>query len=353
MKKTEFLIVGQGLAGTILAFEMLRNNIDFRIVSSSVKSKASLVAAGMVNPLVFKRLTQSWLVDDLWPVMQKTYSELENILGERFYFKKDILKPLSEDEKLLWQKKQINPEIAKYIVSIDAISKVKPISKAAGYGRVTGSGYLNMNTFLNLAESYFRARNLIIDSTFNFNQINPADNSFEIENITTDKIVFCEGHHVTENPFFPFIKMNPTKGEVLLIHAPELSEEFILNKKVFVLPVGNRRFKVGSTYEWKDLTETTTENGKASIVERLDNLILSDYKIEEHHAGIRPTVSDRRPILGIHPEFKNISIFNGLGTKGVMLAPFFAKEMIRVLTIDNYFTQKEARLDRFLSDAKR
>lgn len=350
--KVEFVIVGQGLAGTLLAFEMLRNNIDFRILSSPVKSKASLVAAGMVNPLVFKRLTQSWMVGDLLPVMRTTYSELENLLGERFYFEKDILKPLSEDEKLLWQKKQINPDIAKYIVSIDAVSNVMHISKAAGYGRVSGSGYLNMNTFLNLSDKYFRKKNLVIDSTFNFNQLNPADNSYKIENVTADKIVFCEGHHVGGNSFFPYIKMSPTKGEILLIHAPYLSEEFILNKKVFVLPVGNQRFKVGSTYDWKDLSETITENGKASIVERLDNLISVDYIIEEHYAGIRPTVSDRRPILGIHPEHKNISIFNGLGTKGVMLAPYFVKEMIRVLTTDNYFPLKEVRLDRFLTDVK-
>jgi glycine oxidase len=141
--------------------------------------------------------------------------------------------------------------------------------------------------------------------------------------------------------------MNPTKGEVLLIHAPDLSEEFILNKRVFVLPVGDHRFKVGSTYDWKDLSEMVTENGKASIVERLNNLISVEYTIVEHHAGIRPTVSDRRPILGIHPEFKNISIFNGLGTKGVMLAPYFAKEMLNVLTTPGFLTLKEVRLARF------
>lgn len=346
----ELLIVGQGLAGTMLAFEMMQNNIDFRIVSSPKKSKASLVAAGMVNPLVFKRLTKSWMVDDLLPIMHTTYSELENLLGERFYYHKDILKPLSEDEKLLWQKKQICTDIEKYITSIDDNPLVAQVLMTAGYGRVSGSGYLNLERFLNLSEQFFRGKNYIIDFTINFNQINPKANTFQIGNVTANKIVFCEGHHVTANPLFPFIKMNPAKGEILLIHSPFLSEEFILNKQVFVLPLGNQRFKVGSTYEWIDLTETVTEKGKVSIVERLDNLISTEYTVEEQRAGIRPTVADRRPILGIHPEFKNISIFNGLGTKGVMLAPYFAKEMIKVLTIDNYLSPEEVRLDRFYTD---
>ncbi|HKI90490.1 MAG TPA: FAD-dependent oxidoreductase, partial [Draconibacterium sp.] len=137
------------------------------------------------------------------------------------------------------------------------------------------------------------------------------------------------------------------KGEVLLIHAPQLSEEFILNKKVFVLPVGNQRFKVGSTYDWSDLSEIPTEQGKQSITERLENVITCDYKIENHWAGVRPATLDRRPVLGVHSEFKNLFIFNGLGTKGVMLAPYFAREMVSLITSKNYELNLEVQAERF------
>ncbi len=348
-EKVEYLIIGNGLAGTMLAFEMLQNNIDFKIVASIEKSKASMVAAGMVNPLVFKRLTKSWLVDDLLPVMFETFAKLEHLLGQKFYFNKDILKPLSEQEKELWLERKQNPEFSKYIFSVNNDSNLKYLSGSAGYGRVTNSGYFNLGSFLNASEYFFRSKNLLVDSTVNPEEFDISAKSFEIGNWSAAKIVFCEGHHLIHNHLFRFVKMSPTKGEVLLLEAPGLSEEFILNKKVFVLPVGNGLFKVGSTYDWKDLSEKTTENGKASIVERFENLVNVSYTIKNHFAGVRPTIADRRPVLGFHPENKNIAVFNGLGTKGVMLAPYFAKEMLKAVSSENYTLDAGVDLQRFLS----
>ena len=113
MTTIEYFIVGQGLAGTLLAFEMLENNIDFRIISSPVKSKASNVAAGMINPLVFKRMTKSWILDDLLPVMKSTYLKLESVLNEKFYIEKEILKTVVGTRKTTLARTQINTRIFK------------------------------------------------------------------------------------------------------------------------------------------------------------------------------------------------------------------------------------------------
>ncbi|MCA1759666.1 MAG: FAD-dependent oxidoreductase, partial [Bacteroidales bacterium] len=126
------------------------------------------------------------------------------------------------------------------------------------------------------------------------------------------------------------------------------SENYILNKQIFVLPVGNQRFKIGSTYDWQDLSEQPTEMGKQSIIERFEKLVTVEYSLEQHWAGIRPAVSDRRPVLGVHPKYRNLFVFNGLGTKGVMLAPYFAKEMVNRLIIENYMLNFEVDLQRFL-----
>lgn len=47
------------------------------------------------------------------------------------------------------------------------------------------------------------------------------------------------------------------------------------------------------------------------------------YNVVEHKAGVRPSVSDRRPVLGPCKDYEQLVVFNGLGTKGVSLAPFF------------------------------
>lgn len=348
MKSHKFLIVGQGLAGTMLAFKLLEARVDFKIASTPTKSKASLVAAGMVNPLVFKRMTKSWMVDELLPQMQNTYRKLEEKLGEVFYFEKEILKPLSEQEKELWQQRKQQNNFSSYVGEIETQAPIDFLTESAAYATVKGAGYLNLAHFLQCAELFFRERNLLIEKEFEIGE-NPAIASeVQFNNLHFEKVVFCQGAHLSHQSIWDFVKLNPVKGEVLQIYAPNLSEEFILNKQVFVLPVGNHRFKVGSTYEWKDLNESTTEAGKLSIIERLNRLISVDYKIENQWAGIRPTVIDRRPVLGQHPQHKNCFVFNGLGTKGVMLGPYFAQVMVQFLTLETYSLSHEINVQRFV-----
>ncbi len=348
MKQVEYLIVGQGLAGTVLAFEMLERGMDFRIMRSPVKSTASLVAAGMINPLVFKRLTKSWMVDELLPVMQQRYQHFENLMSDRFYYPKKILKPLASQEKELWESKQALPEFAKYIEGIKEVPPINGLSKMPAYGLVEHAGYLHLSKFLETAAAFFKQRNLLIDENFDFHNFQENKTFvFDQSKQSAEKAVLCEGHHLFRNPLLKFVKMNPAKGEVLLIQAPQLSEEYIINKKVFILPVGEHKFKVGSTYEWEDLSEQPTEKGKQSILQRLNELITVDYSVLDHWAGVRPTIADRRPVLGQHPKYKKLFVFNGLGTKGVMLAPYFASEMCNRLIDKDYVLPKEVLLNRF------
>ena len=348
MINVEFLIVGNGLAGTLLAFEMLDHKLDFKILVSKEISKASLIAAGMFNPLVFKRMTKSWMADELIPVMKCRYSELERRLNKEFIFEKELIKPLSAQELPLWIERSNDIEFARYIKSIDKVKKYACLKDAYGYGVVSNSGYVDMPIFLEAAEMYLNERNFIINGVFPFSKYDPLKKDLEIGQYKFSKIIFCEGYHVTRNYFFNFLPLKPVKGEVLEIHSPVISEDYILNKKVFVLPIGNQTFKVGSTYEWEDLSEMPTSDGKESILTRLDELISADFDIVKHVAGIRPTVSDRRPVLGKHPGKNQLFIFNGLGTKGVMLGPYFAREMLRILTEKDYETLSDVQIERFL-----
>ncbi|NJK93646.1 MAG: FAD-dependent oxidoreductase [Bacteroidales bacterium] len=122
----------------------------------------------------------------------------------------------------------------------------------------------------------------------------------------------------------PFV---PAKGEILTIHSKELKSDKILMKEIFVLPLGNHNFKVGSTYDWDKLDENPSEEGRKELVSKLDNLLDCSYTITGHCAGIRPAVKDRKPVMGLHPNYKIIGIFNGLGTKGATLAPYFAHQL--------------------------
>ena len=91
------------------------------------------------------------------------------------------------------------------------------------------------------------------------------------------------------------------------------------------MPLGNDLFKVGATYNWQDKTDEPTEEGRKELITRIKEILQCDFEIISHFAGVRPTVKDRKPLVGNHEAFKNLYILNGLGTRGVMLGPYCAK----------------------------
>jgi len=116
-----------------------------------------------------------------------------------------------------------------------------------------------------------------------------------------------------------------------LIKAPNLNIDAIINSSIFIIPVGNDCYKVGATYDWNDKTNSITESAKNELLSKLNDLINCDYEVLEHFAGVRPTVKDRRPLVGSHPNYSNVHILNGLGTRGVMLGPFLAQQLFNFI----------------------
>ena len=74
-------------------------------------------------------------------------------------------------------------------------------------------------------------------------------------------------------------------------------------------------------------------------------MINCKYEVLEHFAGVRPTVKDRRPLVGLHPNHPNMYILNGLGTRGVMLGPFLAHQLFNYIE-NNIPLDEEINIDR-------
>lgn len=348
-KEFNYIIVGQGLAGTVLAQTLLNNHKSVLIIDDSSLSKASRVAAGLYNPIVFKRLVKSWMVDDLLPVMNKFYSDAEQLLNAQFYFNRKIVKPFAEkQERTLWQKKT-NEEVGRYLskeIKDDFLNDI--IYNSLGVSEVLYGGNLNIELFLDLFRSYFSKHKLLLEEKLDYNELALNENKIQYKQFTADKIIFCEGYKTTDNPYFRWLPFKLTKGEVITIKIPDaiIAEEYVINKGVFILPLGNQTYKVGATYEWNELTDQPTEKGKMDLTDKLKKVIRLPFEIINHEAGIRPTVIDRRPLLGLHPEHKSLAVFNGLGTKGVMLAPYFALHFAEYL-IHQSALNKEVDILRF------
>lgn len=355
--QVNYIIVGQGLAGTILAHTLLQNGKSVLIIDAPSFSKASRVAAGIYNPVVFKRLVKSWLADELLEYMDEFYPATEQLLNNAFYFKKQIVKPFSEEhEKVLWLKKT-NEEIGKYISkTIETGFLTDSIHNPLGTGEVTTAGNLDTNLFLDASRNYFKANNSLLEEGLDYDSLTVSANGINYKEITADKLIFCEGYKAITNPYFSWLPFKLTKGETLIVRIPLLYQQNIaskiLNKGVFILSMGDGLYKTGATYEWEDISDVPTAKGKAVLVEQLQKVLKIPFEIIDQQAGIRPTVKDRRPLIGIHPNYPSLGIFNGLGTKGVMLAPYFAKQFADFLE-SGIPLNKEADIARFKAELYR
>jgi hypothetical protein len=203
-------------------------------------------------------------------------------------------------------------------------TKYLGINSPFDYGEVLQTGYVDTKLLLVAYKKYLLENNLLLQDTFDYQLIKFHDDCVQYKLIKAKHIIFAEGFGLHENPYFNYLPLDGTKGELFIIKAPQLNLDVIINTSVFILPLGNDLFKVGATYNWQDKTSSPTEEGKLELLARLQEILDCEFEIVDHFAGVRPTVRDRKPLIGSHPKFPRLHILNGLGTRGVMLGPSMA-----------------------------
>jgi glycine oxidase len=335
-------IVGQGLAGSILGYVLLKNGLEIRISDNGYKSSSSLTAAGMWHPLAFKNLHQSWLVDKLLPVADSFYYELETLLGLSFYHHVELVRffpnILSANE---WDERSQHPELVNYITDMQDPYVKKNYTQPFGHGVIKGSGWLNVPVFIYAMQKYFQQRGIYNHSEFDTNTI-PEFKSGDLQELT----IFCTGSGMVNHEIFSKILLRPNKGQVLTIEAPQMSLGRMLNFGKFLIPLGNNLFRLGATYELENPNPNPTDEGRAEILSSFEKVSTSPYHVIDHKSGYRPATHDRKPVIGMLPDQPHIGTFNGFGSKGVMLIPYFAEEFASFLK-GNSGIHPEVRLARY------
>ena len=345
-KKFDFIIVGQGLAGTLLAHDLIELEKSVIIIDTHIKASASRVAAGLINPISMKRCIPAMPSNYLTTAFNR-YSDLEDKLNSRFIFKKPLLRLFdSLETKELWIDKYENKQMDLYIDEFCAVNTFSFLKDEFSSAIVKPAGYLDLKEFLAVSREYFKDNNMLIEEKFNFSEFN--DRNILYRNFKADKIIFCDGFRIKENPFFDYLPIAPTKGELMLIKIPSLENfDKIISKGIYIIPNGNYEYTVGATYDRVDLTENLTKDGQQFLRDKLDEVLNVEYEIISSVAGVRPTVKDREPLIGMHKEFNNIGVFNGLGARGVLNAPHFSKEFSKGLISDSIRKFDFKTIDRF------
>lgn len=333
--KFDYLIVGQGLAGSILAYQLLKRGKTVAIIDEGKSSTSSRVAAGLSNPFTGPKMVKTWKADELFPYLQTFYKEIENKTKSSFFTERTIYRPFSKIADLNdWDGRSAQPKDQKYLKNIcEKGVHSKYINGPLGGVEIHGS-VLNLPRFLDAMNSYFKERCTFLEERFIEADLELTNSGIVYHHVHASQMVFCSGHQILNSKFFGWIPLAPVKGEILHLKM-KLDFETIYNKSCFIIPQGHGYFKAGSTYDRNDLSEVVTEKGKDEISKKLDALMKMDYEIVKHDVGIRPGTVTRTPLIGIHPEHQQLAIFNGLGSKGVSLAPFFSEQLVNCLEEGN------------------
>lgn len=339
------LIIGGGLSGICLGHTFQNKGVDFKILDAGV-NHSSKIAAGMINPMVFRKMVKTWMGDELIPFLNNFYPKVEQEIGAQFFFPRKIRRVFStKDELDKWNQRLNDKDYDDYIHPLEESNPTPDyVVNEFGSGWVKSPGYIDAKTFVRENQRYFANKGRMVTASFDFEKFDPENNSYSGEKYT--HFIFSEGYKATENPFFNYLPFVLTKGEVLSIKNNELRKDEIINRKCFLLPAKNGTFKLGATFEWNTTDTTPTEEAKEQLLTQYELLTKTQKAIVNQEAGIRPTVADRRPLIGPHPEKENIYIFNGMGTKGYMLAPYFANELYHHI-VDNASLNKEVDIKRF------
>ena len=344
-REVDFIIVGQGLAGTLLAHDLLEKGHSVYIIDKPMIASASKVAAGLINPLGMKRCIPSWQADVFLPFAFKRYISLEKKLQTSFFTQKPIYRLFANTaNRKEWQIKYSNEGMDQYITDFDYASSQPFLKDEDGGATVSPTAFLDTVTFLRSSRDYFLQQKCLVEEVFNFEKLTPSSCTYN--SIKARNIVFCEGFRAIYNPYFKHLPFSPTKGELLTIHVPNVEKmQKILSKGIFIIPLGNHLYKVGATYHHHQYDDIVTGEGIEYLKQKINRILKVDYTIISEKAGVRPTTKDRKPLLGVHNTYQKLAIFNGLGSRGALQGPYLSAQFCGFLTNKEKITKNTDKQD--------
>ncbi|HEY8097295.1 MAG TPA: FAD-binding oxidoreductase [Methylobacter sp.] len=355
----DFLIIGQGLAGSLLAWELIQRGCKVIIVDNG-QENASQVAAGLINPITGMRFVKSADVDMLLPTAKHHYSQLADFFQQTFYIEKPMLRIFRSESELINAGKRLNnPDYQAFLGDIQPPGNAtNHLATPFGFLEQKQTGYLLTRPLLNSLKAYFIAKNCFRQADFDYRDVQ-LQPSLRWQDISPRQIIFCEGYQATQNPWFSWLPFQPVKGEILTLeHQTELPDK-ILNYGNWLVPLNARQIRIGASFDRENLNTQATEQGKNDLLSALSDL--TDYTkvvrtqdltvrpelvegwavkskfdlthtiLINHLAGIRPCTLDKQPFIGQHPQHNQIAIFNGFGAKGSLQIPWYSQHFADTL----------------------
>ena len=343
----KILIVGQGIAGTVLHFSFFQRGINAELISTLLPGNASSAAAGIINPITGPKYQKSWKYDELMEVFTPFYTDLERTIGHDFFHKMRMYRYLPGLN-------QINKWIKRWDDVVDSKFYGEFVKTLEGYPEYEGEGTwgeiynafrVDFNLLINAYAAFLQKEDLLRNDVFNFEQLKVDKDQVTYSDAQYDHIIFCEGYRLMENPYFNYLPLIPAKGEALLIHR-KIDNEVMMKRNELMTQWDESNIWYGATLQNSFDSIGPDHNSANLLIGKYNNDFNLTPIISGHLSGLRPTVSDRKPLIGLHSEYKSLCVFNGMGTKGASLAPLMATFLVQKI-LENIDIPAEVDIQRF------
>lgn len=343
------LIVGQGVAGTIVAEKLMSRGETVCVIDHRNPFNATQASSAVINPITGRRLVKTWLFDDLMQSARAYYEYLEGALKKNLIIDQAILRVFQNAQEQNDFYGKMSEEKFQAHLSEAKIEEEKDLlHNDWGQGMIKTACRIEAQAIVEHFKSKWQSSGILKEWSFDYSQEIKDGDAVEMDGTHFERVIFCEGFEMKNNPFFNYLPIIPNKGEALIIRCDALDKKWSIKKGVTIVPLDEERFWVGSTKSDQYPSQEPSVEGKLYLEERLQTLLKVDYEILDHISGIRPTSKDRRPLIGVHPKLNQLFCFNGFGTKGISLIPFFADQFLAHVLGDQPI-QKEVNIERYQS----
>ena len=346
--KVDYIIVGQGICGTMLSYFMLQQNISHVVFDESLMNTASKVASGVINPITGRRFVKTWMIDELMPFAKNTYQSIEQLLNISIFQETSVIDFHTTEQMQKAFDERAKTETAFLNTNIEQEEFYKYFSFENGIGEIAPCYLVDLNILLESWRNYLLRKEILIYSIFDEDEVIIDVDKVIYKNIEAKKIIYCNGVKAKQSKWLQHLPFALNKGEVLIVEIPSLPKKHLYKNGITIVPWKENLFWVGSSYEWDYENENPSKSFKEKIENVLNEWLKMPFKIKEHLSSLRPTNTERRPFVGVIQHQPEIAILNGMGTKGCSLAPYFANELLNHL-IHKKSIHFEAEVNRFTS----
>ncbi len=332
----DVIIIGQGLAGTTLAWSLLQRAARVAVVQAPQGPSASQVAAGLVTPVTGRNFGVAPDFARDRAAAAKAYRAAEKALKATFWYERPAVRLIQSEQGMRALEKRRaglgsalrsaspppDPGFAHYIEAL-----VMP-----------NAARLDVAAYIDASGSYFNTLGCLSRHRVTAGDLTVAADGITLagSGLRARHVVWCGGPDDADNAWLAGHSLSPAKGEILTVQIDDFAESRTTHSGGhWLLPTDEAGiYRFGATYDHNDLTPEPTAGARDTLMQRLAQMIDRPFTVLDQQAGIRPVGPNRRPFARAHPVHARVSVFNGLGSRGVLWAPYLAAQLADQLLRD-------------------